>query len=283
MVTKSLFSCVKEDPCSEKLLRWSTVNLTILCYTQYATCLVISFVSIYCSVNKDQGIKTCPPSCSALWAPKHFCHLQDGDRITHHSHNQTHMAFICSVLLDSKISDYDLASGDGLTVKDTWVYNHCAWTMKAVAKCPGRWFHEEKENGRKWWWTCKRKCTTGDKLHQTHSQERRPCAMHLLPPRCYYYLGTQPGVMVCQLFPRCLYWHPPPPAPTLAPRRDSGGGRGSQQSACGYMCGQGEQESGENMSAHHQSGADIWWADTDQPLLSDTSSTSYLMADCAWR
>lgn len=48
---------------------------------------------------------------------------------------------------------------------------------------------------------CKRKCTTGDKLHQTHSQEHRPCVMHALPPSCYYYLGTQPGVMVCQLFP----------------------------------------------------------------------------------
>lgn len=48
---------------------------------------------------------------------------------------------------------------------------------------------------------CKRKCTTGDKLHQTHSQECRPCVMYVLPPRCYYYLGTQPGVMVCQLFP----------------------------------------------------------------------------------
>lgn len=68
----------------------------------------------------------------------------------------------------------------------------------------------KKENGRKLWWMCKRKCTTGDKLHQSHCQEHRPCVMHVLPPRRYYYLGIQPGVMVCQLFPCCLYWQPPP-------------------------------------------------------------------------
>lgn len=83
---------------------------------------------------------------------------------------------------------------------------------------------------------CKRKCTTGDKLHQTHSQEHRPCAMHVLPPRCYYYLGTKPGVMVCQLFPDVCagtHHHRTGTSERLWGRKS--------ESACGYMCGQEDQ------------------------------------------
>lgn len=74
-------------------------------------------------------------------------------------------------------------------------------------------------------------------------------------PHCDYYLGTRPGVMVCQLSVLAPFT-----GSTLEPRRDSGGGRGIQQSAWGYVCGQEQQESEGNMSAHHQSRAGIWWA-----------------------
>ena len=39
------------------------------------------------------------------------------------------------------------------------------------------------------------------KFHQTQSQECRPCILHALSSRCFYYLGAQPGVMLGQLFP----------------------------------------------------------------------------------
>lgn len=130
----------------------------------------------------------------------------------------------------------DLVRRDVLTLKDAWVSNHCICIKKKICNEESRQmvFHRERSQ----WCLRKRKCTTGEKSHRTHWQECRLCVMHLLPPRCYYYLGTQPGVMVCQLFPRCPYWHP-----SAAPWHlggTLGEGRGRQQSACGCMWSGGE-------------------------------------------
>lgn len=122
-------------------------------------------------------------------------------------------------------------------------------------------FHRERSQ----WCLRKRKCTTGEKSHRTHWQECRLCVMHLLPPRCYYYLGTQPGVMVCQLFPRCPYWHP-----SAAPWHlggTLGEGRGRQQSACGCMWSGGEHD-------RRHSRADIRRTDAHQLCCQDRSCTS---------
>lgn len=98
---------------------------------------------------------------------------------------------------------------------------------------------------------CKRKSTTGDEFHQTSytfSRAQTLSNAYSLPPRCYYYLGIQPA----RWYANCSSMHVLAPlSSTLAPHRDSGGGRGSQQSACVVRG-----KSGEKMSVH-QSRAEI--------------------------
>lgn len=81
---------------------------------------------------------------------------------------------------------------------------------------------------------------------QTAFQECRPWASPAPTAPCFV-PSTQPGVMVCQLFPDvCTGSHHCSPGTSERLR-----GR-ERQSACGYMCDQGDQESSENMSTLKQ-------------------------------